>query len=416
MTTWKPNRSINRPASARGFAALSPELGEKIWSDQIVLHDDGQLGYGGTRTFGVGGLGAAKTTLLTKIARQTYYIDGVNKNEFFDLCKEADENELHSLIRKRLHPETILWRGREFDVWNVLIPSVYKELYPSDHCKPLRVHIHKDSNLEFFHSEKEEEGLSKIEGLDIARYKSVKELHNNMAIGGHNIIYPPSPHYMTSRLKSALNVRRNVSKNDKKYLSDDTDYLVTKDIFLFEIFEYLYRANLETKDKEWYTTIIDESHDLFHSNSTDIYWHIIDCMVDVLIDTRKNNLSMAAMTHSLNLIDYRILERASHFIWLPGAKSISSYSTVDIRLVKKLLTGQGVAESMMDGKFGGITFDRIPESMERLVVKGANGDAEVAPDMDEEDDDIEFMPTGKEPVARKAGRPRSKPLPETIEI
>jgi hypothetical protein len=76
------------------------------------------------------------------------------------------------------------------------------------------------------------------------------------------------------------------------------------------------------------------------------------------------------MTHALNLIDYRILERASHFIWLKGAKPSGTYSAVDVRLIKKLLDGQAVNESVMDGKVGGFEFNRIPINNSRLVVDG----------------------------------------------
>jgi hypothetical protein len=78
------------------------------------------------------------------------------------------------------------------------------------------------------------------------------------------------------------------------------------------------------------------------------------------------------MTHALNLIDYRILERASNFLWLKGSKPSSSYSTVDSRLITKLQTGQGVNESRMNGEVGGFTFNRIPNNVSRLLVKGMN--------------------------------------------
>jgi len=152
----------------------------------------------------------------------------------------------------------------------------------------------------------------------------------------------------------------------------DVEYLVERDVFLFEIFEYLYRVNVDGKHRRWFTAIIDESHDLFRASAPDMYFWIIECMVDVLIDTRKHNLSLACMTHALNLIDYRILERASNFLWLKGSKPSASYSTVDARLIAKLETGQGVNESRMNGKIGGFMFNRIPNNVCRLVVKGMN--------------------------------------------
>jgi len=386
---------VDRPVNARGFAALNQTMGAEIWEDQILLHDDGLLGYGGTRTFGVGGQGSGKTTLNTKFSRLSYYIDGMNKHDFLELCHDtSDDDEVTRIFKKHVHPETVLWRGREFDSWNVLVPSEFQRCYPNEYVKPLRVHIHKKSDLEFMQQNMDTNELAPISGIDIKVYSSISELYKNIIEGGNNIIYPPVRHFMSARLKDAINTKRNMASTDRRYLSPSTDYLVERDIFLFEIFEYLYRVNLESEKKKWFTAIIDESHDLFRANAPDIYYWIIECMVDVLVDTRKHNLSLACMTHALNLIDYRILERASHFIWLRGAKPTGSYSMVDTRLIKKLMPGQGVIESCMDGKIGGFTFDRVPNNLSRLVVKGLAPANTLSQELSSEDD--EFAAVGGE--------------------
>jgi len=359
---------------ARGFNALNKTYGANIW-DQILTHDDGQLGYGGTRVFGVGGQGSGKTTLLTKIPRMSNYIQGINKKDFVQAIKSIDATnkdqhaDLAKELQKYIHPETCIWRGREFDTWNVLVPSIHSKCYPGEPSRPLVVHVTKESPLEFYQMDIDTGKKSEIAGLEIKRYSNVGELYKNFIDGGANIIYPPIRHFMSARLKDSINMKRNLNENDRKYLSPDEDYLVERDIFLFEIFEYLYRANLEGNKKQWYTAIIDESHDLFRANAPDVYYWIIECMVDVIVDTRKHNLSLACMTHALNLIDYRILERASHFIWMKGAKPSGTYSAVDVRLIKKLLDGQAVNESVMDGSIGGFEFNRVPINNSRLVVE-----------------------------------------------
>lgn len=359
---------------ARGFNALNKSYGANIW-DQVLTHDDGQLGYGGTRTFGIGGQGGGKSTLLTKFARMSNYIQGISKKDFVQAIKSIDLSnkdqyaDLAKELQKYIHPETCIWRGREFDSWNVLVPSIHKICYPGESPRPLAVHITKESPLEFYQMDIDTGKKSEIDGLDVRRYTNVAELYKNFVPGGNNIIYPPTRHFMSARLKDSINMKRNLNENDRKYLSPDEDYLVERDIFLFEIFEFLYRANLEGNQRRWFTAIIDESHDLFRANAPDVYYWIIECMVDVIVDTRKHNLSLACMTHALNLIDYRILERASHFIWLKGAKPSGTYSAVDVRLVKKLLDGQAVNESVMDGSVGGFEFNRIPANNSRLVVE-----------------------------------------------
>jgi hypothetical protein len=359
-------------AEVRGFSALSQEEGKNIW-DEMLIHDDGQLGYGGTRTFGIGGQGAGKTTLETKFARLSYYIDGMNKKDFTKgLRNMEDTDDWMSEFGSHIHPETTLWRGREYDSWNVLVPGVFQRCYPNEAVKPLRVHIYKDSGLTFFEQNFQDDSINPFKNLDVKEYTTIKGIYDNIVEGGNNIIYPPTTHYMSARLKDSINTKRNLSKRDRKYMHPDGEYLVERDVFLFEIFEYLYRVNVDGKHRKWFTAIIDESHDLFRASAPDMYYWIIECMVDVLIDTRKHNLSLACMTHALNLIDYRILERASNFLWLKGSKPSASYSTVDARLISKLETGQGVNESRMNGKIGGFTFNRIPNNVSRLVVKGMN--------------------------------------------
>ena len=373
----------NRSSGARGFEALSQKIGKKIW-DQILFHDDGKIGYGGTRTIGVGGGGSGKTTIETKFARKSYYIQGINKrdfiNSFEDVKNSNDPGEINDWLESmgsNLRPETTLWRGREYDIWNVLTEENLKKFYPDDPKKPLRVHVYKNTPLTFTETDQKTGEISEIKGLDICQYRNIVELAANLCQEGNNVIYPPLRHYMSWRLKDAINTKRNASNKrnkwgayqDKNYLGPDTNYLVERDIFLFELFEYLFRENSEGKSKQFYTAIIDESHDLFRANAPDIYYWIIDYMVDLIIDTRKLNLSMACMTHDRTLIDHRIYKRASHILWLPGSQP-GGNTTVDPRLVRKLITGQGVNESLMTGLIGGFKFNPLPQEVPVLTVRG----------------------------------------------
>jgi hypothetical protein len=386
----------------RGFEALSKRKGYEIW-DQILLHDDGRPGrggFGGTRLFGIGGQGGGKTTLDTKVPRQSFYIEGIRKTEFMQALLEeiGPEDEIDNPmdigkdLRQHLHPETVLWRGREFDSWLVLTPKILEIVYPNDMVRPLRVHAFKDKDLSFSLQDSSTLEIMPIPGLDVHYYDTVRDLCENIVIGGTNIIYPPSKHYMSDMLKETLNMKRNCSSkknkkgyyDDRRYLAPEIDYKIERDIFLFEIFEFLYRQNTRNKPN-WFTAVIDESHDLFRANAPDVYYWIIDCMVDVIVDTRKNNISMACMSHALNLIDYRILERASHFVWLKGAKPSGAYSVVDTRLIKKLKPGQGVNESCMDGDIGGFTFNPLPMGLPQLIVDSRSIQEHLSPDIPDDE-------------------------------
>lgn len=379
------NRST-KGSEIRGFRALSQKIGKRIW-DQILFHDDGRIGYGGTRTIGIGGGGAGKSTLETKIARKSYYINGISKNELLaalkDIENENDEAAIYDWIKQFgncIYPETTLWRGREYDIWNILAPENLKLFYPNDPIKPLRVHVHRPKSgdcLSFTETDPETGKISPISHLDVSEYRNVLELNNNLVEGGNNIIYPPTRHYMSQRLKDAINFKRNATGKrnkwgnyiDKNYLAPDIDYLVERDIFLFEIFEYLFRENSEGSRKRFYTAIIDESHDLFRANAPDIYYWIIEYMVDLVIDTRKLNLSLACMSHDRTLIDHRIYKRASHILWLPGSEP-GGNTVVDPRIARKLKIGECIPESIMTGEIGGSTFNPLPKQLPILTVHG----------------------------------------------
>lgn len=357
-----------RGSDVRGFEAISTELGKKIW-DQVLIHDDGTLGFGGTRTLSVGGQGSGKTTLNTKFARKSFYIDGVNKHDFESSFDKDHPQEWLSSYAKNLHPETVLWRGRIFDSWNVLIPHIYHKCYPEEtFIKPLRVHVHRGDNLKFFEENVITGKFHPIKYLDISYYKDTKELYNDILEGGNNIIYPPEKHYLSQQLKDTINIRRSLSVDDRDYLSPEKECLAERDIFIFDLIKYIFDISLENNRRKWYTVIIDESHDVLKSNAPDIYYWIIDWFVDIIIDTRRWNLSLVCQAHGTTLIDWRILERFSHFIWLRGSRPTSSYSQVDGRVIRRLKMGKGIIESISDGMIGRFEYDRIPHNVSRLVV------------------------------------------------
>lgn len=369
----------------RGFEKLNPKIGENLF-EQITFHDDGKIGYGGTRTQAIGGGGGGKSTLWTKFPRMSYSISGVSRNDFLASLEELDDEtdpackkDLIKSLNNHIKPVTSLIRGREYDTWNILTRQNMKKYYPDEDPRPLRIHIYKKSPLKFYEQDFNKNEVVEIKNLDVKTYMKMGELYDNLIQCGNNVIYPPVNHYLSQRLKDVINFKRNATSKrnkwgsyiDKNFLAPDTNYLAERDIFLIELFEYLYQKNkTAVNDKNFYMAIIDESHDLFRSNAPDIYYWIIEYMVDTIIEARKLNLSLVCFTHALGLVDYRILDRMSHFLWLPGSNPTKKYSVVDPRLTKKLKPGQGVIESAMTGKIGPFTFERIPKELSPLIVEG----------------------------------------------
>jgi hypothetical protein len=108
-----------------GLAAVSADIGRELYV-KTITHDDGMNGMGGNRTVTIGDLGSGKTTLALETVLKICYLPNMKKEDFF-----LDPNP------EERYPETVVWRGRKRDYWNVFTQKNFAKSFPKELWKPL---------------------------------------------------------------------------------------------------------------------------------------------------------------------------------------------------------------------------------------------------------------------------------------
>jgi hypothetical protein len=186
---------------------------------------------------------------------------------------------------------------------------------------------------------------------------------SHLVQNGINVIYEPLDYVLPSKIV------RNLYK--QKLRQDVSDLMCNPipapgPLWWFEFCGHM----LEAKQRREYITIImDEAHQVFPANPPGDHWHLVAGFANQVIDFRKNNISFFPATQNANLLDYRITDRMTHFIWLRGSKPVSKRSRVSRKLVGCLATGKGIIEKANE-KFGLLRFDRIPNQPPVVMAEG----------------------------------------------
>lgn len=340
---------------------ISSVEGQKIWLN-MLYHDDGVEAIGGENCCLVGKMGSGKSTLTLQIAEFTRCVPYGPRQDYIDYIFNPDSE-------KYLDPpvgfeETVLWRGRKYDYWNCLFPRNWKKSFPdyAFNAKPVKLHVHKDDDLQFYH--KIDAARIDVPHIpEISRYEGVIDLFANIEQGAVNVIYEPQSYALSPKLVKKLKAKKmdaNVQEIDGEYL------YVPPPVFWFELMEYM----MEKKGNEFYSILMDEFHQVCPSNSLGDMWHLVDWFASNFMDIRKNNISLYISTHQCSLVDWRVLDRVGHFIWLPGSKVSRSNSMIyNPNLITNLAKGQGIIERRME-RFGIFNFSRINRQPPLVRVEG----------------------------------------------
>jgi len=349
-----------------GLARVSASKGKEIYAN-TVMHDDGMKGMGGNRTMFVGDLGSGKTTLGIDTVPKLRYIPNMKKAEFF-------KNLTQELVVEESFPETVIWRGRKRDYWNVFTKKNWERSYPKLKWRPLRVFAFHEDVLEFYEDDGDSPKL--MEGVDFYKYTDLKDLYNNIIKGGVNVIYPPKVYYLPKMLKKTLNEIQMLDESDKRYINDDDELHVPNFVFWYEFFYFLIEIDKNFdkvaknyRNLRWFTFIFDEAHQIFPVAQKPL-WHLVDHFAEhELIDTRRINISIIAQVHEVSYVYWKIVNRFSAFVWLPGAKANASRSCVKQSLINQLPVGMGIIEKK-GGVFGKLEFPQVKNQPAILTVNG----------------------------------------------
>ena len=347
-----------------GLSAVSSEMGEKLYIKNI-FHDDGMKGLGGKRTMTVGDLGSGKTTLALETALKFCYLPNMKKEDFLN-GKEHDMAEVY--------PETVVWRGRKRDYWNLFTKKNFSKSFPGNLWKPLRVLYSITDKLDFF---EDIDGTPvPIEGLDMYQYSNTEDLYNHILQGGINVIYPPKIYYLSPLLKTTLNEIQLLEQDDRRYIQPDAEVHVPNFVFWYDLFYFLIEVDKNFdrvadnyRKLRWITFVFDEAHQIFPVAKAPL-WHLVDHFAEhEMIDTRRVNISIWAQVHEVGYIFWKVMNRFDTFIWLPRSKENKRLSCIDQRLINKLEIGWGIIEEK-GGKFGKFNFPRIKHQPSVLSVRG----------------------------------------------
>jgi hypothetical protein len=345
-----------------GLQAVSPEMARELYT-RIIIHDDGMKGMGGNRTVVVGDLGSGKTTLALETALKICYTPNMSKDDFF---ANPDRNEIF--------PETVVWRGRKRDYWNVFTQKNFDKSFPGQLWKPLRVLHSATDTLEFF---EDIEGTPEpIDDIDIQTYTTIDDMYNKLLKGGINVIYTPKEYCLSDRLKTKLNSLQMLTPLKQAYMHADKPYQVPNFVFWYEFFYFLIEIDKNYdkiastyRDHRWITFIFDEAHQIFPVTKAPL-WHLVDDFAEnEMIDTRRVNISIWAQVHEIGYMYWKVVNRFGTYIWLPSSKANKTLSVIDQKLINQLPLGTGIIEKK-GGRFGRVTFPRISKQPAVLTVKG----------------------------------------------
>ena len=346
-----------------GLAAVSAEEGKRLFA-RTVVHDDGVIGYGGTRTMVIGDLGTGKTTLALLATTMSVHIKNVKKDVWFEDPK-CDVPEA----------DTVIWRGRKLDYWNLFTRKNYSKSFPNLPYKPLRVHVFHKDDIEFL--EDFNGKPSPIEDLDVMKYTDIQSLYNNLVVSGINVIYAPKVYFMSEMLKKTLNEVQLLNEDDKRYIPPDQPRHATNFLFWYDLIYFMIELDKHWKDLSesnrrirWITLILDEAAQIFPDSARAELWHLVNRFAEhELIETRRINLSIFALAHESAFIFWKIFHRFNTIVWLPRSSPTKRISKISDKLIQKLPLGWGIIEEK-GGRFGKMHFNEIPHQPRVLTALG----------------------------------------------
>ena len=340
---------------------IGVKKGDKYYMGAI-FHDDGVNHYGGESLAIFGAMGSGKSTLLQYLAQYTRYLPEGSKDAMIARVlagHPADKTE----------PETIVYRGRQFDIWNSLLPDQWMKSQPDFvfEPKPVYLFVHKDDPLQFTYIDNKTNKRHPLPDLpQVSRYVDAEDLFGRIRHGAINIVYEPERYqlsrYLARKLSEKKMERQRVQSEKPqgklRRLESETkkirDTIVPSPIFWYD---FIYQT-AHLKGNEFMTFIVDEFHDVAEGRSEGDMWKLADIFANRFVDIRKLNISFYLVAHDTVFVDWRIFQRIERYCWLPRCRIPPDKSPIYPAMVKHLSVGEAYFEHKLSG-WGFVEFPRI---------------------------------------------------------
>ena len=226
--------------------------------------------------------------------------------------------------------DTVIWRGRFRDIWVYLKPE------------QVVLFFHEQDKPAVWKSRPTSRDAENVTSRwEVRTYSSARDLLDKLEDGRINVVYEPTFYAVPQELK------------EKWGLNGDID-VVEGILWWFELFDAL----TTRIDARWFTIVFDEMHDLAPSGSSGAAWKFIERGQNYFSEMRDRYISFHGITHSLDLLDFRILRKFSWFIYVNGATP-HPQSSMKVNKVTWLDDGEAIIDNVGGGRYGKITFKNI---------------------------------------------------------
>jgi hypothetical protein len=352
----------NRRATPK--AMLDRELGLDLMR-QLRIKDDGFSAHGGVMATIVGPRGSGKTTFEIQLAEGSAHLPHGQKNRTLD----------------NLYPETVIWRGRQYEYFNTMFPSWW-EKETGIHGKPVYIHMAEGCDYEFFC---DEAGKRRVE-LDLSEteiiyYKDIAQLiKENIVKEAINVVFEPQQYIIPADVVKQFSLKRlqfkpvnkqketeseeeefeeeEVKPQRKKREKEFVDTEAPSELFWYEFVDKLMQLK---KREDFFSIIIDESGDVFPKTVMSEWYHMCSYFSKSIADMRRFNISITLATHEIGFVYYEIRRMSDFMIYMPGSRPDGSFTRVSQFLPTILNIGEFIIEVPMT-RFGLATFPRLNQA------------------------------------------------------
>jgi hypothetical protein len=161
--------------------------------------------------------GKGKSTLMAQSAQFVRTVDGASKKKYVAALNEGSAKKDYIV-----KPETVIWRIREFDNFNTLIPQNWIKSYPNQSVafKPVHVFVHEKDNPLFYAYDKGEP-VPPINFPHIEYYRDAQDIMRKLHWHGINAILEPQTYRLSDNLIFSLQ-KHKMEDDDTGELQDPT--------------------------------------------------------------------------------------------------------------------------------------------------------------------------------------------------